>query len=121
MFACDVTAMEQLPLAAVEPAKPDNSRRPKAPPMKLVRRALATALYYLHALDRCDPGTARTLRKAIYADAGAPLTDAELFAVIDMRTKFADLVRSMDITSDDYDTEGATHANGAAHDEDMPF
>ena len=53
--------------------------------------------------------------------ADGPLADVELFAVIDMRTKFADLVRSMDITSDDYDTEGATHANGAAHDEDMPF
>lgn len=87
MFACDLTAMEQLPLAAVDPAKPDNSRRPKAPPMKLVRRALATALYYLHALDRCDPGTARTLRKAIYADAGAPLTDAE-------RARFGNLFRA---------------------------
>lgn len=79
--------MEQLPLAAVEPAKPDNERRPKAPPMVQVRRALGRALYYLHALDRCDPGTARTLRKAIFSDAGAPLTDAE-------RARFGNLFRA---------------------------
>jgi hypothetical protein len=79
--------MEQLPLAAVEPAKPDNERRPKAPPMVRVRRAIATALYYLHALDRCDPGTARTLRKAIFNDAGAPLTEAE-------RARFGNLFRA---------------------------
>lgn len=87
MTSCALNAMEQLPLAAVEPAKPDNARRPKAPPMKLVRRAIATALYYLHALDRSDPGTSRILRKAIYADAGAPLTDAE-------RARFGNLFRA---------------------------
>lgn len=69
--------MEQLPLAAVEPAKPDNERRPKAPPMVQVRRALGRALAYLYLLDRVDPGSSRALRRALYADAGLPLSDIE--------------------------------------------
>ena len=51
----------------------------------------------------------------------APLTDAELFAVIEIRRQYAELVRTLNVSGDDYTTEGATHANGAAHDEDMPF
>lgn len=79
--------MQQLPLAAVDPAKPDNERRPKAPPMVLVRRALGRALAYLYLLDRVDPGSSRSLRRAIYADAGAPLTDAE-------RARFGNIFRA---------------------------
>lgn len=72
-------AMEQLPLAAVESGAAGDAagRKPKAPPMVLVRRALARALYYLHALDQSDPGSSRALRRAILSDAGAPLTDVE--------------------------------------------
>ncbi len=87
MTSCALNAMEQLPLAAVEPAKPDNARRPKAPPMVLVRRALGRALAYLYLLDRVDPGSSRALRRALYADAGAPLTDAE-------RARFGNIFRA---------------------------
>jgi hypothetical protein len=45
--------------------------------MVQVRRALGRALAYLYLLDRVDPGSSRALRRALYADAGLPLSDIE--------------------------------------------
>lgn len=90
MFALSHSCtMEQLTFAAIDPVGKADARlfKRKAPPMDRARRAIATALYYLHALDRCDPGSARLFRKAIFTDAGAPLTDVE-------RARFGNVFRA---------------------------
>ncbi len=56
-----------------------------------------------------------------------PLSEAELAAVIDVRHQFAELVRTLNIGSDDYATEDAETAAARAYtqtpvdDEDIPF
>ncbi len=57
----------------------------------------------------------------------APLSDPEAAEVMAIRAQFAELVRKMDITSDDYATEDAENAAARAYtqtpvdDEDIPF
>lgn len=51
-----------------------------------------------------------------------PLSETELAAVIDVRHQFAELVRSLNIVADDYDTEsgGNGSSSGATGEEELP-
>ncbi len=52
---------------------------------------------------------------------GPELSDAEAAEVMQIRTAYAELVRSMGITADDYDTEGGSNGGGAATgEEELP-
>lgn len=85
MFA--TATMQQLTFDFPDKARAEADARPAAPPMSIVRRAIARALEVMHLLDRTDPGLSRLMRKQILSDAGAALTPGE-------RARFGNLFRA---------------------------